>query len=80
MTERLRTLSQDGHLALEYSDKPLLADDAEAGFSAREMERWYGAHLNHGFEQVARLEGNVGYLDFACSRRRRWPPTWRRRP
>jgi hypothetical protein len=64
VTERLRALSADGHLGLDYSEKPLSADtQAEAGYTAAEMERWYGAHINHGFEQVRRLEGNVGYLD-----------------
>jgi C-terminal processing protease CtpA/Prc len=65
LTERLRALSGDGHLGLDYSEKPLAADKAEAEstYSAAEMERWYGAHLNHGFEQVRRLEGNIGYLD-----------------
>ncbi len=65
MTVRLRELSGDGHLGLDYSETPLPPDrnDAEAQFTAAEMERFYGAHLNHGFEQVARLEGNIGYLD-----------------
>lgn len=64
-TERLRDLSADGHLGLDYSETPLPTDQAEAdaGYTAAEMERWYGAHLNHGFEQVRRLEGNIGYLD-----------------
>jgi C-terminal processing protease CtpA/Prc len=28
-----------------------------------ETERWYGAHLNYGFEKIERLDNNVGYLD-----------------
>lgn len=36
---------------------------AEASYSAAEMERRYGKHLNHGFEKIERLPGNVGYLD-----------------
>ena len=65
LTDRLRTLAEDGHLALEYSAKPLPSEPekAEKGFSAEQMERWYGAHLNYGFERVERLEGGIGYLD-----------------
>jgi C-terminal processing protease CtpA/Prc len=65
LTARLRELSGDGHLGIDYSEKPLAADKTEAAssYTAAEMERWYGAHLNHGFEQVRRLEGNIGYLD-----------------
>lgn len=65
VTHRLREVSEDGHLALDYSEKPLPEGDAtaEQRYSAEEMERWYGAHLNHGFEKVERLPGNVGYLD-----------------
>lgn len=65
VTDRLRAISGDGHLGLDYS-AAVLADEAakaEDTFSAQEMERWYGAHINHGFEQVARLDGNIGYLD-----------------
>ncbi|MGH8495370.1 MAG: S41 family peptidase [Gammaproteobacteria bacterium] len=65
VTHRLRELSEDGHLSLDYSEKALPEDDAaaEESYSAGEMERWYGAHLNHGFEKIERLPGNVGYLD-----------------
>lgn len=65
VTERLRTLSGDGHLGLDYSTKalPEEAAAAEADHAAAETERWYGAHINHGFESVARLDGNIGYLD-----------------
>ena len=64
VTARLRELSKDGHLGLDYSEKELGADEAaEASYTEAEMDRWYGAHLNHGFEQVRRLDGNVGYLD-----------------
>jgi hypothetical protein len=65
VTQRLRALSGDGHLGLDYSEKAVAEDAAEAegSYNATEMERWYGAHINHGFEQIARLEGNIGYLD-----------------
>ena len=65
VTVRLRELSGDGHLGLDHSAKPLPSGEAsaEASYTASEMERWYGVRLNHGFEQVRRLEGNIGYLD-----------------
>jgi C-terminal processing protease CtpA/Prc len=64
-TEYLRSLSGDGHLGLDHSEKPLASDksEAETSYTAAEMERWYGAHINHGFEQIRRLDGNIGYLD-----------------
>jgi len=64
VTDRLRALSGDGHLGLDHSDKVLGESvEAETSYTAAEMERWYGAHINHGFEQVARLDGNIGYLN-----------------
>jgi hypothetical protein len=65
VTARLRALSGDGHLSLDYSAKALAdeADSAEAAFGAEEFEKWYGAGVNHGFEEVRRLEAGVGYLN-----------------
>lgn len=65
VTHRLRELSGDGHLVLDYSKQALEEDDkeAEAGFTTAEMERWYGPQLNHGFESVERLDKGIGYLD-----------------
>jgi hypothetical protein len=65
VTVRLRELSKDGHLSLDYSAKALApdADSAEEAFGADEFEKWYGAGVNHGFEEVRRLEGGVGYLN-----------------
>jgi hypothetical protein len=59
LTERLRALSQDGHLTVEY--RPGAIDAPED--TAAEMERWYGAHVNHGFEGIRRLDEGIGYLD-----------------
>lgn len=65
ITEYLRGASGDGHLGLDYSEDQLPPDSAaaEEAYSKAETERWYGAHLNYGFEKVQRLDGNVGYLD-----------------
>ena len=65
ITAHLRAASGDGHLGLSYRATPLPADDATAvqTYSAEEMDRWYGPHLNYGFEQIRRFDGNIGYLD-----------------
>lgn len=65
VTQRMRELSGDGHLALDYSARALDEDDTEAGggFTAAEKERWYGPQVNHGFESVERLDAGIGYLD-----------------
>ena len=63
MTGWLRETSGDGHLGLSYSAAPIAENGGEASFSAGEMERWYGAHRNHGVEKIERLEGNIMLLD-----------------
>jgi len=65
VTARLRELSKDGHLSLDYSAKELAADaeSAEEAFGADEFEKWYGVGVNHGFEEFRRFEGNIGYLN-----------------
>ena len=63
VTAWLRSESGDGHLGLSYSGEPIAESGGEAGFSAAEMERWYGAHLNHGVERIERFEGNIMLLD-----------------
>lgn len=63
VTNWLREQSGDGHLGLSYSETPIREKDGEDVFSAAEMERWYGAHLNHGVEKIERFEGNILLLD-----------------
>jgi hypothetical protein len=65
LTAHLRSASGDGHLGLSYRATPLAeeVEAAERTYTAEEMDRWYGPHLNYGFEQVRRFDGNVGYLD-----------------
>lgn len=62
VTRWLRSVSSDGHLGLSYSEEPIAEGDP-AGFTAAEMEKWYGAHLNHGIEKIERLPGNIMLLD-----------------
>jgi hypothetical protein len=65
ITGHLRAATGDGHLGLSYRAAPLAeeVEAAERTYSAEEMDRWYGPHLNYGFEQVRRFDGNIGYLD-----------------
>ncbi|QYJ08098.1 S41 family peptidase [Qipengyuania flava] len=63
VTEWLRAKSGDGHLGLSYSEEPIPVGTGEAEFSAAEMEKWYGAHINHGIAKIERLEGNIMLLD-----------------
>lgn len=63
LTQLLRDASKDGHLAVEYSKTPIKPDGGEASFAAGELDRWYGAHLNHGVEKIERLDGNIMLLD-----------------
>lgn len=63
MTAQFRRVSADGHLGLSYSGTPIPEGGGEAEFSAAEMDKWYGPHVNHGVEKIERLEGNVMLLD-----------------
>lgn len=63
VSQWLRDTSGDGHLGLSYSAEPIAEAGGEADFSSAEMERYYGAHLNHGVEKIERLEGNIMLLD-----------------
>lgn len=63
VTAWLRRESSDGHLGLSYSAEPIPAAGGDAGFAAGEMERWYGAKVNHGVEKVERLANNIMLLD-----------------
>jgi Peptidase family S41 len=63
VTRWLRETSGDGHLGLSFSERAITEGDGEASFSASEMERFYGAHINHGVERIERLPGNIMLLD-----------------
>lgn len=67
LTHALREETRDGHLKVEFSEKALSEDAAAADqqFSAQEMQRYYGAHLNFGVRKVERLEGNIGLLELS---------------
>jgi C-terminal processing protease CtpA/Prc len=65
LTQDLQALTGDGHLRVEHSAQALAEDDAQASaeYDAKERERYYGAHLNFGFEKAERLDGNIGLLE-----------------
>lgn len=65
LTSHLQEVSRDKHLRVRYSHRPFpervgprqpTAEEREA--MGREMRR-----LNHGFDRVERLQGNVGYME-----------------
>lgn len=62
LTRRLRGTSGDGHFKVDFREHGAAAAD-ESTFGAAEFEKFYGKAVNHGFEQVRRFEGNIGYLD-----------------
>ena len=70
MTAWLRDLSGDGHFQLTFSEEVITEEGEGDAFSEAEIDRYYGAHLNHGIEKIERLEGNVMLLDI-----RAFPPS-----
>lgn len=64
LTTRLREISHDKHVSVNYSNKPMPARQEGAGPTAEERQglRNYGETINYGFERVERLPGNVGYI------------------
>jgi C-terminal processing protease CtpA/Prc len=65
ITSTLRAATGDGHLNVEYSERALEDEgaSADATFTAQEMERYYGAHVNFGVKKAERLDGNIGLLE-----------------
>ena len=63
LTNWLRRTSGDGHFAVDYSASPIPADGGEAEFLDAEIERYYGAHVNHGVQKIERLDGNIMLID-----------------
>ncbi|MDZ3832113.1 MAG: S41 family peptidase [Sphingopyxis sp.] len=63
LTAWLRQQSGDGHLAVDYSAAEIPAQGGDAAFAAEEVERYYGAHINHGVQKIERLDGNIMLID-----------------
>lgn len=65
LTEDLQAVSKDGHLRVRFSPEaiPVRAQRNEPGAEEKENFKRFANRVNHGFERVERLPGNVGYID-----------------
>jgi hypothetical protein len=66
LTEDLQAVSHDKHLRVRYSYEPIpeRGERREPTDEERAQFRKELSWMNHGFEKVERLPGNVGYIDF----------------
>ena len=67
LTDHLQAISHDKHLRVFYSHEPIPKrpeGQREPTTQDRERMRRQGNAINHGFEKVERLEGNVGLIVF----------------
>lgn len=63
LTDWLRQASGDGHFAVDYSAEPISEKGGEEEFLEAEIQRYYGAHVNHGVNRIERLDGNIMLID-----------------
>lgn len=65
LTENLQAVSHDKHLRVRYSSQPIPVREENKEPSAEEREnfRRFANRINHGFEKLERLRGNIGYID-----------------
>lgn len=65
LTEDLRIISNDKHLRISYSVRPIPESKDQNQPTAEQLEsqRRFSKRVNHGFERVERLQGNIGYID-----------------
>jgi C-terminal processing protease CtpA/Prc len=66
LTEHLQAVSHDKHLRVRYSAETIPVREERKEPSAEEKEgfRRFVTRVNHGFEKVERMRGNIGYVDF----------------
>ena len=65
LTEDLQAVSRDKHLRVRYSHEAIPEGQRRAEPTAEERENYrrFSQRINHGFERVERLPGNIGYID-----------------
>jgi C-terminal processing protease CtpA/Prc len=64
LTALLQRATQDRHLRVRYSARPLpTGDEAAPDAAERAHQRRQAAQANFGVERVERLPGNLGYID-----------------
>ena len=66
LTKDLQAVSKDKHLRVRYSHEPLPVRQPRREPSAEEREEHHREMnwMNHGFNKVERLRGNIGYIEF----------------
>jgi C-terminal processing protease CtpA/Prc len=66
LTKDLQAVSKDKHLRVRYSYEPIPVrpERREPTAEEREESRREYNWMNHGFNKVERLRGNIGYLEF----------------
>ena len=66
LTSDLQAVSNDKHLRVRYSNRPIpeRGPRREPTAAEREQQKRELAWMNHGFSKVERLPGNIGYLEF----------------
>ena len=66
LTKDLQAVSKDKHLRVRYSHEPMPVRQPrrEPTAEERDEERREMNWMNHGFNKVERLRGNIGYLEF----------------
>src|ERR1044071_5823369 len=65
LTEDLQAVSHDKHLRVRYSHEAIPENQQRGEPTAEERENYrrFSQRINHGFERVERLPGNIGYID-----------------
>ncbi|HKO99874.1 MAG TPA: S41 family peptidase [Pyrinomonadaceae bacterium] len=67
LTRDLQAISKDKHLRVRYSHQPIPVREERREPTAEEREeaRRDYTWMNHGFNKVERLRGNIGYIEFS---------------
>lgn len=65
LTADLQAVSRDKHLRVRYSHRPVTMRVPGSEPTAEERENFqrFAKRMNHGFEKVERLPGNIGYIE-----------------